>query len=246
YLTAWGYGLIVADLSDPLHPAETGRLPYAYASAAAASGGFVYLGTATNGGIVQVVDVSDPAHPVERGALGVPTVDRLQVHGTMVYAADELTGLHVVDASDPDAPVQRALYDDGCFGFVAAAYDVALSDDGTRAYVACETGLHVVDVSDPDAPRTLGVYATTFALPARVAVRGDRAWFADPYGLHEIDVSDPTLPVEVATTDLASYVPARLRALDDGRVLAFMAQTGLHVFGEAALVDRVFADGFDG
>ena len=244
YLTAWGYGLIVVDLSDPLHPAELGRVPYDFASAAAATGDFAYIGTATNGGIVQVVDVSDPGQPTLRGAINVVSVNRLQVHGNTVYAADELAGLHVIDVSNPDAPVEIALYDDGCMGFVGAAYDVALDASGMRAYVACETGLHVVDISDPASPQTLGVYAAIFANGSTVDARGDRAWFGDGAGVHEIDVADPASPVEVGTTNLAYFAPRRLRALDDGRVFAFMTQAGVHVLGPAA-PDAIFADGFD-
>jgi hypothetical protein len=244
YLTAWGYGLIVVDLSDPLHPAELGRLSYDYPSAAAASGDFVYIGTITNGGIVQVVDVSDPTQPTERGAITAASINRLQVHGDHVYAADELAGLHIIDVSNPDAPEEIALYDGGCMGVVGAAYDVALNADGTRAYVACETGLHIVDISDPPSPQTLGVYPATFANRSTVDARGDRAWFGDAFGVHEIDVADPAVPVEVSTTNLAYFAPFRLRALEDGRVFAFMTQAGVHVLGPPT-ADRIFADGFD-
>lgn len=246
YLTAWGYGLVVVDLTDPLHPAELGRLPYDYASSAAASGNFAYIGTVTNGGYVQVVDVSDPTHPTPRGRVEVGGAHRMQVRGNFVFVADDLAGLRVVDVSNPDAPALVALYDNGCMGFIGGAYDVALSDDGKRAYVACESGLHILDVSVPAAPQPLGVFAATFAANSTVAVRGNRAWFGDAYGLHEIDISNPVLPVEVGTTDIGSFMPTRLRALDDGRVFLFQRQVGIHVFGARAIEDSIFKDGFDG
>lgn len=245
YLTAWGYGLIIADLSDPLHPVELGRLPYDYASAAAASGDFAYIGTTTNGGFMQVVDVSDPTQPVARGYVTMAGIDRLQVHGNFVYAADDLAGLHIIDVSNPDAPSEVALYDDGCLDFAGGAYDVELSADGTRAYVACSTGLYIVDVSAPAAPQTLGIYPATFANGSTVAASGDRVWFGDSYGVHEIDVSDAAAPAEVGTTSLAYFRPFRLRALADGRLFAFTVQAGIHVFGNVMADDRIFTDGFD-
>lgn len=251
YLVAWGYGLVVADLSDPAQPTELGRLEYGFPSAVAASGDFAYLGTATNGGILQVVDVSDPAHPTPRGALGVTTINRLQVHGDYVYAADELSGVHVFDVSDPDAPVEVALWSDGCadtLGMVAS--DIELNADGTLAAVACGTGMQLLDLSQPAAPVRVGGYAIDYwtARPT-VAVHGDRAWFADAQGLREFDVSVPSTPVQLGETTTMAYIPPRrLRATDDGRLFAFAYGTGMHVFGTAetgGVDDRIFSDGFE-
>lgn len=246
YLTAWGYGLVVVDLADPLHPAELGRVPFDFASTVAANGNFAYIGTVTNVGYVQVVDVSDPARPTLRGNVEVGSAYRLKVRGNYVFVADALAGMRVVDVSNPDAPALVALYDNGCLGFGGAAYDVALSEDGKRAFVACESGLHILDVSVPAAPQPLGVFPASFAGNSTVEVRGNRAWFGDAFGLHEIDITNPVVPVEVGTTDIGSFAPTRLRALDDGRLFLFQRQLGIHVFGERAIEDAIFKDGFDG
>lgn len=252
YLVAWGYGLIVADLSDPVQPIELGRLPYGFPSAVAASDDFAYLGTATNGGVLQVVDVSDPTHPTLRGALNVTTINRLQVHGNHVYAADELSGVHVFDVSNPDAPIEVSLWSEGCadtLGMVAR--DIELNTDGTLAVVACGTGMQLLDLSQPAAPVRVGGYAIDYwtARPT-VAIHGDRAWFADAQGLREFDIATPSVPVQLGEATTMAYIPPRrLRATDDGRLFAFAYQTGMHVFGTAATGepdDRIFADGFDG
>lgn len=251
YLVAWGYGLVIADLSDPAQPTELGRLEYGFPSAVAARGGFAYLGTATNGGVMQIVDVSDPAHPIARGALNVTTINRLQVHGDYVYAADELSGVHVFDVSDPDAPVKVALWSEGCadtLGTVAS--DIELNADGTLAVVACGTGMQLLDLGQPAAPVRVGGYTIDYwtARPT-VAVRGDRAWFADAQGLREFDVSVPSAPAQLGQTITMAYVPPRrLRATDDGRLFAFAYNVGMHVFGTAAAGepdDRIFGDGFE-
>lgn len=251
YLVAWGYGLVIADLSDPLQPVELGSLEYGFPSAVAASGDFAYIGTVTNGGVMQVVDVSDPTHPTARGALTVVQINRLQVHGHYVYAADELSGLHVFDVSDPDAPLEVRLWNDGCTDTLGrSAYDVDLSEDGTLAAVACGTGLHLLDLSQPDDPVRVGGYAIDYwTAGPTVAIRGDRAWFADAQGLLEFDVATPSAPVQLGEATTMAYIqPRRLRATDDGRLFAFAYGTGMHVFGTAASgepEDRLFADGFD-
>lgn len=247
YLAAWGSGLVTVDISNPARPSEISVLPYMYLSAIAAQGDYVYLGTSTNGGYLQVVDVSDPANPQLRGQFLPNTVNRLQVQGDYVYLADELAGLRVIDVSDPDTPTQVALHDGGCMGS-SAAFDVALSSDGTRAYLACETGLQVLDITDPTRPATLGRWTTEWASAATVTVRGDRAWFGDRNGVTEIDLSDETRPAALGTTFIVGEPLRRLRAVDDGRVFAFARTAGLHVFGNVAvpLPPEIFADGFEG
>lgn len=248
YLGAWGYGLIIADLSFD-RPFELGRLEFPYVSTVAASGDFAYLGTTTNGGILQVVDVSVPAKPVLRGSLALPTINRLQVHGHYVYAADELAGIHIVDVSDPDQPVEVQLWNDGCADLGGyTARDIELNAAGSLAVVGCPTGLHILDLSRPASPTRVGGYAAEWAA-ARVAIEGDRAWYADANGLKAFDISTPSAPVLVGEASLAGFSPRRVRAIGDGRVAAFGTTTGMHVFGEIDVVeppaDRLFADGFD-
>lgn len=245
YLVAWGYGLVIADIADPLNPVELGKIPYGYPSAVAANGYFAYIGTVTNGGVVHVVDVSDPAAPALRGAVTMTSVYRLQVHGNHVYAADEFAGLHIIDVSNPDAPVEVAVYSDGCMGIMGGAYDVQISPDGTRAYVACETGLQVVDISDPAAPVRLGGWPAEWANGSTVAVEGTRAWFGDRGGVHEIDLSDEANPALVQTTWVGGYAPVRLRATGDGRLFVFNRAVGTHVLGEIEVADHIFGDGFE-
>ncbi len=251
YLVAWGYGLVIADLSDPLHPVELAKLPYGYPSAVAAGGNFIYLGTATNGGVMQVVDVSDAANPVFRGALNVTTINRLQVHGRYVYAADDLVGVHVIDVGNPDAPVEVGVWNDGCTDTLGrAASDIDINAEGTLAVVACGTGMHLLDLSRPASPVRVGGYEIDYwTAGPTVTLRGDRAWFADALGLIEFDIADPAMPVELGRTTMGYIPPRRLRSTDDGRLFAFSYLTGLHVFGTASTGepdDRLFADGFDG
>ncbi len=250
-LASWAYGVILVDLSDPLAPVELGRLPWPFASEIALGGSFAYVGRSTNGGVVQVVDVSAPGNPVARGVYtGATEVRAIALHGTHLFVADGLLGgLRILDIADPDQPVQVGFYDQGCEVLGNTAYDVAISDDGNTAYVACPSGLHIVDVGVPAAPVRLGLVTPTgddwTIYRPRVAVRGDRAWLANAAGVHAFDIADPADPVALGSTVLGWSSPARLRALADGRVYASAVDSGLFVLGEGAPGDRLFANGFE-
>ncbi|SFV74530.1 Inosine-5'-monophosphate dehydrogenase [hydrothermal vent metagenome] len=83
------------------------------------------------------------------------------------------------------------------------AFNVTLSNDGKKAYVADDTnGLVIINVSDPANPTLLGSYDTTGGARAvTLSNDGKKAYVADRNdGLVIIDVSDPTNP-----TLLGSY-----------------------------------------
>lgn len=246
YLAAWGYGLIVVELGFA-NPFELGRLEFPEAAAIAAQGDFVYLGKSGSNSVIQVVDVSVPEKPLLRGSLPVASVQRLQVHGDHLYVADPLTGIRVIDISNPDAPSQIRIWNAGCAnagGFTAE--DIELRADGQLAAVGCPTGLHLLDLSTPGDPVRVGGHGAKWANP-RVAIAGNRAWYADRFGLKLFDISTASNPALLADASLAGFIPRRLRSLGDGRVFAFGNQTGLQVFGsrDPSTDDTIFADGFE-
>src|SRR5690606_34036597 len=49
YLSAWGYGVLIADLANPVAPVEVGRFEFPFASTIEAVGDRVYVASATNG-----------------------------------------------------------------------------------------------------------------------------------------------------------------------------------------------------
>jgi hypothetical protein len=162
---------------------------------------------------LRVVDVSDPAAPVGVGAYDTPGL-ALDVHVTdgpstgpstgsggtsgrrYAYVSDWVSGLRVVDVSDPSTPVEVGAYDTP--GFARGVY-VA----GGYAYVADGgAGLRVVDVSNPAAPLEVGTYNTPGTAEG-VYVAGRYAYMADGgSGLRVVNVSDPTAPVEVGAYNM--------------------------------------------
>lgn len=115
--------------------------------------------------------------------------------GTIVYIADNISGLVVLDAS----PLLGEITHLATYG-LTDAYDVAV--DGDLVYVACgSTGLAVFDAADPSDPDLLSLFSTPGEARG-VAVDGDYVYIADDdSGLVVIDVTDPASPVRTHQLD---------------------------------------------
>ncbi|UCD85062.1 MAG: chitobiase/beta-hexosaminidase C-terminal domain-containing protein, partial [Deltaproteobacteria bacterium] len=110
------------------------------------------------------------------------------VSGDYAYVADRLSGLAIIDVSDPanpGTPVYRDTSGDGRRVYVTGGY----------AYMTTgSSGLAIIDVSDPANPGT-PVYRDTTGSSWGVYVTGGYAYVGDrTSGLAIIDVSDPNNP----------------------------------------------------
>lgn len=118
------------------------------------------------------------------------------ISGNYAFVADYVSGLQVIDISNPSAPQIT-----GSVNTPNYAYCVAVS--GFYAYVAdSASGLQVIDVSNPANPQIIGS-ADTPDTARGVAVSGDYAFVADGYsgGLQVIDVSNPANPQIIGSRD---------------------------------------------
>lgn len=237
YLTSWGSGLVIADISNLAAPQQIGFWEYPFATAVAARGNRAWVGRSTNGGELVALDVTNPAQPQPLGAIQTSKILRLALHGTTLFVADEApfgdTGgaLIVVDVAN-GAPVEIGRYT-GC----GSVRDVALSADGRRALIACGTTAHLLDVSNPALPQHLGTYADA---GFSVALQGDRAFIASETGLDEVSFANPSQPQRLQRWDLPTPA-ARLQLGTDARVYALTTLGGIHVFA----ADQLFATGMD-
>ncbi|MBN1400743.1 MAG: DNRLRE domain-containing protein [Anaerolineae bacterium] len=131
-----------------------------------------------------------------------PIAKGLHVTGDMLYVADELYGLQVVDASEPSSPTLMGSYD-GIFG-------EGIWCDGRVAYVAADRDeafrpvVWVIDVQDPRAPRFLTKLIPTEGEGRAVDVQlqGHVAYVAAELGgVFAFDVSDPSSPTYLGRLD---------------------------------------------
>jgi len=252
YLAAWGYGVLIADLTDPAHPMELGRFPFAFATAIEAHGDRVYVASSTNGGIFRILDVSDPAAPQELGAINTSKTLDLTVRGDYAYLSDQADfgdgGLRIVDVSVPATPVLVG-QELGC----TYADGIDVSADGNTAYIACASDeefhgtLRIVDTTDKANPALIG----SLTLPGSanlpdynvghaVRVVGNVAYVGHEFGVDEVDISDPAQPVQITRHETGYFVRS-LAVAPDGRVFAFASEAGTYVYA----ADAIFANGFD-
>jgi hypothetical protein len=154
---------------------------------------------------LDVFDTADAAHPRRRGSLELPySVDGLAAAGPFAYLAvghftpppggggDEVAGLLVVDARDPDAPRVAAL-------LPTASIPNPLAVSGDHVFLGLD-GLSVVDVADPTAPRVVGSLPGV-GVVRELAVHGPTALLAADEVVR-VDISTPEQPTEVGRLPL--------------------------------------------
>ncbi len=170
---------------DGRHMELIGRWGHGPCYSVASQGDTVVFGS---GGCVEIYDVSDAYNPIEIGnatIAGVPR--RICFSGGYAYAACYLSGLIIIDLSNPSLPVGVGSWNEGY-------YVHSVAQAGDYAYVTDEFGLHIIDVSVPTAPNRIGaLYLPSINMD--IAVSGDYAYLAcDEVGLVIIDVADPANP----------------------------------------------------
>ncbi|MBN1887776.1 MAG: carboxypeptidase regulatory-like domain-containing protein [Thermoflexales bacterium] len=139
-------------------------------------------------------DISNPLSPIEISSYPMHYYpEGVAVSGTHVYVSECMSGLRILDVSDPTQPI--------AVGYYAMLAPRSIAASGTRAYIAAEwTGLHIFDVADPAKPAEIGFHALpegTFS----VAVSGTYAYASGQSGLRIFDMSDPSSPTQVGSVD---------------------------------------------
>lgn len=202
-LGSWAYvatgakGLKLVDVGDPAAPRAVADLftpaGFAYSDrvntawSLTRDGETLYISPGPSDVCLRIFDLADPERPRELAQVhqqpwGWGRATAVQA-GRLFFAG--LNGLHVLDVSDPTAPVELASLPEARRGVAARGHHV---------YAAGADGLTAYDMTDPRKPRRLGGYQAP-RLPFDVAVSGDRGYVADwNAGVHAFDLSDPDLP----------------------------------------------------
>jgi len=183
--------------------------------------------------LAAIIVSAPPCGPVHLGA--IETLDlpmAVDVEDDVLCIADRFGGLHVVDVTDPGAPVVLATQP-----LAGTAWDVAIEDG--IAYVASGlAGLQVVDVRSPASPVRLGALTIekggSSIAALGVDVRNGLVTIVDDTkGVHLVDVSDPSEPLLIDI--LAST--ARGAVIADDHLLVVDAGAGLVVADHAGEVE---------
>jgi hypothetical protein len=186
FIAAGSYGLLVADISDPVSPALIGELGVeGIAVGIAVSGDHVYMADMYRG--LHVIDVSDPTAPDSLTTIPPPTewdeVRDVDVQGAYAYVAvlAETDAFWVMDIADPTDPQLVATAP------IAWAQTVFVSGD--LAFAGGPAGLRIIDITDPLVPVVLFEDPDYHpaALSGTVLACGGRH-------IQTLDISDPANP----------------------------------------------------
>ena len=223
YVSAYGNGVLVLDVSDPAAPVVAGSYDTPnFATSTTLHGDQLFVADFTSS--LQILDVSEPTTPALLASYApAGTPFDVAVEGNTAYLAMGANQVEIVDVTDPAAPAYVATANLGAPN--------ALEVRGTTAYVATNSpvGLAIYDLSNPASPALIGSCTTlggTFTIDVEVA--GDRAFLAQSgQTIQTIDISDPTNPVVVAAFAMNGEVAGG----NDGEGL-FLA--GRHLYAATA------------
>ncbi len=170
----------------------------------------------------------DPATSlVSAPATSLGDVSQLAVIGEHLFAAANLSGLQVYDASAPEAPrlvarmptpaVETA--DVAASNVTSAGTDRVIVGDG-------RLGIAVFDATDPENPTLRGSNPTSDRSRG-VMVRGDHVFLCDDnFGLTVFDISEPDAPTVVSRTLFPPEANDQCYAIDLSNDLVFLGSRG--------------------
>ncbi|MDH7512422.1 MAG: hypothetical protein QHH14_05705 [Clostridiales bacterium] len=167
-------------------------------------------------------DLSAPDKPAMTGFFLTPSsIIAAAFQDQTVYAVGELSGLRVLDISDP-----LCLRPLAATNIFRGVHGLAVS--GAYAYVTDRWSIRVFDVRNPSEARQVHAIRIPSGVPRTVVVKGSIAYLtADHAGLYIIDITDPR-----AAKILGNYpVPRFTYGMDIDGNFAYLANsdTGFHV-----------------
>jgi hypothetical protein len=187
YVANGTVGFSVVDVSDPtnasiVHSYSAGL--FSSCTKMVAEGHLVYFRLSSFGtGTVYIMDTTDPTAPVWLGSFS--SNGGLDVDGGLAVTGEAfITGLTIVDVSDPNAPSTLATV----FGPLATEVRI----EGDVAYVAGGSTFRAFSIADPANPVEIGTVAHS-GTARDLTVEGDYAWLStDSHEFLSVLVTDPT------------------------------------------------------
>ncbi len=189
--------LWVIDITDPTNPTGLGSCQVDGSSRVFVLGDYAYVANGWQKG-VQIVDISDPASPTVKGSYGAGSKNAYDVcaHGgsTYIYIVGSFNGLIILEASDPETPIEVKVLQDVNARVIQLIYP--------HAYVACgsDVGFQVIDLSDPANPSVTNQYEVPAAILSLYA-SGNHLYLSSFDRLWVYSVADPENPTPVGSYD---------------------------------------------
>lgn len=179
-------GFRLVDVSDPTSPLFGQAQGLPGVSGLAWDGEQLWLSTLY--GEIRAVDLG-PSEMSPLGLLeGLGSLWDLVLDGEgLGYAAGSGTGVHVLDLTDPSAPVQL-----GTVPASGSIQDLALADGLLLAALGAG-GIEIFSLEDPESPASLAVVETGSSVVG-VDAAGGVLWAADIDGVIALDISSPASP----------------------------------------------------
>lgn len=170
-------------------------VPAAEATAAATGPGVAYL-LRRDG--LDILDTSVPVLAAPLGSWRPASADfsGLAADGGLV-AIGENRVVHLVDASDPAAPVAVGALTLG------DGYALSLLLVGPTLYVVTGGGLEIFDVTSPGSPNALGVYATPQGWASAFVIDGALGYLAAGDTIYVLDLANAMAPALITTLTIA-------------------------------------------
>jgi hypothetical protein len=235
-------GFQILDVADPASPVVVSTNKYTMYNEG--------WGVALKGNLACVVDyfsglffmdISAPQKPVTLGTYFTPsTIIAASAQDRYAYAVGELSGVEVVDLSDP----ARA----DMVGITTIFRGVqGLAVSGRYAYVTDRWSVKIFDVSDPTRPKAARMWNCPGGAPRAIVVRGNTGYItADNAGFYALDLTNPTVPQVVGTYKMPRFTYG-LAVEGDYAYLA-NSDTGFHILdirnpAKPALVASLKLDG---
>jgi hypothetical protein len=137
-------GLFIIDVTNPAAPVLDTNVSYAGVTSVCRKDSVLFI--ASNSG-VKILNIKYLPHVTEIGSYAnVNPVRHIEISGSVCYLVEYITGLEIVNITNPASPVQYTI-----FGTPGSCYDIRIADN--LGYVADGlSGISVISISNPVQP----------------------------------------------------------------------------------------------
>ncbi|MBD3375399.1 T9SS type A sorting domain-containing protein [candidate division KSB1 bacterium] len=198
YVAAFGAGLRIIDLIDPLNPREIGHFDTdGLAYDMALQDTLAYIADGYRGGLV-ILNIKNPAHPIKIGEFDTPgSALDVALHENYAYVADDQEGIQILDTSDPKKIQQ--------IGHLPVEYSAkkVIYLDNILYLLDPLNGIIIFDTNNPASPEYISNYrviekVNTFAIKGKIAYVVETR----PYGLYVLDLHNPQRPAVLGSVEI--------------------------------------------